>query len=376
MTSVMQKFKRLAVAGLVVGGAFAALPAEAAGTAAGTTILNRAVVNYTVGGVAQTQVNSSPTGNSTPGAGGGADTTFVVDRVVNYTLTTVDTIPVVVTPGQTAQVTTYLLTNTGNGTEGFALGGANLVGGTVLGNTDTIDMTNIKVYYGPDSTSAFNIGTATLGNLDNLAADGARRVFVVADVPVAAANGAGANVSMTARAAVAGTAGATLETATAGADTPGAVDVVLAVAGNTKSSSSAYAVQAPVLTVKKTEVVVSDPVNNTTNPKAIPGAVVEYTITITNGSTTQGAAGVAISDPVAATLALQQGVYNAGASNVSITVGTAATRYCVAEAGADANADGCNFASGTLTVDGASAITLGTTATTNSAVVKFQAKIN
>ena len=36
--------------------------------------------------------------------------------------------------------------------------------------------------------------------------------------------------------------------------------------------------------VKKTSSVVSDPTNNTTNPKRIPGAVVRYTITATNNS--------------------------------------------------------------------------------------------
>lgn len=38
----------------------------------------------------------------------------------------------------------------------------------------------------------------------------------------------------------------------------------------------------PGFTVEKTSVVISDPVNGTHNPKAIPGAVVEYTLLITN----------------------------------------------------------------------------------------------
>lgn len=386
MSLELKRLKRLAIAGLVAGAGLAALPAQAAGTAAGTTITNRAVVNYTVGGVAQTQVNSSPTGNSTPGAAGGADTVFVVDRIVSYTLTVVDTTPVAGTPGQTGLATTYLLTNTGNDKEGFALSAANLVGGTVtLGattNTDVIDMTTatLKVAYGPDATSAYNAGTAVVGNLDNLAADAARRIFVVGDLPAAALNGQGANVRLTAKAAVAGSAGATLETVTAGADTPGSVDVVIAASvlnGTTsqKTADSGYTTTAPSLSVVKTETVISDPVNNTTNPKAIPGAVVEYTVTVTNTGATS-ANGVAFQDPVAGVLALQQGVYNSGASNVTIAVTGSATRFCLAEAGADANADGCSFASGVLTVNPSTPIAIGSTAPNNVATIKYQVKIN
>src|SRR5690606_17771867 len=42
---------------------------------------------------------------------------------------------------------------------------------------------------------------------------------------------------------------------------------------------------------------ISDPFNDTTNPKAIPGAVIEYCILITNGGPTD-ATGVEVSDPI------------------------------------------------------------------------------
>ena len=41
----------------------------------------------------------------------------------------------------------------------------------------------------------------------------------------------------------------------------------------------------PPLQLSKTSVIISDPVNNTVNPKAIPGAIVEYTLTVTNPTT-------------------------------------------------------------------------------------------
>ena len=382
MKSVFKRLDRLAIAGLVLGLGVAAPAAHAGGTPAGTTVTNRAVVTYSVGGVAQTQVNSSPTGNSTAGAGGGADTAFVVDRLVNYTLTAVDTAAIVGSPGQQKLVTTYLLTNTGNDKEGFQLSGANLTGGTVFSgaatNTDTLDVSAITVYYGLDATSPYS-AAAVQGNLDNLAIDGARRIFILADLPVTATNLAGANVRLTAKAAVAGTAGATLEVATSGADTAG-VDVVMASAvasgtGSLKTADSGYSVQAPTLAVQKSEVVISDPVNLAVNPKAIPGATVEYTLTVTNTGAT-AASGVSFADPVGAVLALSQGVYNAGASNVTIAVTGSTTRYCVAETGADANADGCSFSGGTLTVNPSTPIVVGATAPNNVAVIKYRVTIN
>ena len=384
MNSVRKKLKILALAGIALGLTSIALPAGATGTAAGTLINNRAVVSYTVGGTAQTVVNSSPTGNSTPGAGSGfgADTTFVVDRMVNYTLTTVDTTAVVGTPGQTQLVTTFLVTNTGNATESFNAVAANLVGGTVFApaNTDTIDAANIKVYFGPDATTAYNAGTAVAATLaPDIAQDTGKRIFVLADLPLAATNGAGANVRLTVKGATAGSLGATIETATNGADAVGAVDVVIAAAVTTttgtvttsvKTADSGYAVQAPTLTVTKTEAVVTDPVNLTVNPKAIPGATVEYTLTITNNGAV-AANGVSFTDAIAATLALLQNSYTA-TSNISITAG-GPTRYCIAENGTDANTDGCFFSAGVLTVSPATPIVI---AAASSAVVKYRVTIN
>ncbi len=146
MNSVMQHLRRLAGAVSVVGLALATAPALAAGTAAGTSIVNRATVSYSVGGVAQTPIVSSPTGNSTPGLAGGADTAFVVDRVVNYTVSTVDTAPVVTTPGAANVVATFLVTNTGNFDQGFRFTPSNLANGASVftpGSVDDADMAAI-----------------------------------------------------------------------------------------------------------------------------------------------------------------------------------------------------------------------------------------
>ena len=383
MTSVRNKLKILALAGIALGLTAVALPAAATGTAAGTSITNRAVVSYSVGGVAQTVINSSPTGNSTPGVGLGADTAFVVDRLVNFTLTTVDTTAIVGTPGQTSLITTFLVTNTGNSTESYNALAANVLGGTVFTtNIDTIDVANIKVYFGPDATTAYNAGTAVAAALaPDIAQDTGRRIFVLADLPVAATNGAGANVRLSVKAAAATSLGATLETATNAADTAGAVDVVISasvastagsVTTSLKTADSGYAVQAPTLSVAKSEVVISDPVNGLTNPKAIPGATVEYTLSITNTGAV-AANGVSFTDPVSTVLTLLQNTYS-GTNNVSITA-NGTTRFCVAEAGADGNADGCLFSANTLTVNPSTPIVIPSGAN-NVATVKYRVTIN
>jgi len=75
-----------------------------------------------------------------------------------------------------------------------------------------------------------------------------------------------------------------------------------------------------VITVTKSSTVISDPVNGATNPKRIPGAVVEYTVTITNSGDTL-ATGVTLTDDLsgeAATVSFVADSYGAG-SGIRVT---------------------------------------------------------
>ena len=75
------------------------------------------------------------------------------------------------------------------------------------------------------------------------------------------------------------------------------------------------------LTMTKTATLISDPVNGTTNPKYIPGAIVEYAITVTNAGTGPvDLSTVVINDPIASTLATFT-----GANAVTFTDGSPAT---------------------------------------------------
>ena len=92
-------------------------------------------------------------------------------------------------------------------------------------------------------------------------------------------------------------------------------------AGNdaTQSAADQFAVQSASLTVTKTQTVISDGFGSA-SPRAIPNAVVEYTITVANGSTTTAAEGLAISDPIPGATTFQTGLYP-GPSDVAITGG-------------------------------------------------------
>lgn len=349
--------------------------ASAAGTAASTTVDNRATVNYSVGGVAQAPIESSPTGNSNPGAGNGADTSFVVDNRVDLTVTEQSGGATNVSPGQLAVVTSFIVTNDGNAPQGFQLSAANLAGGTVFGQTDNTDVNALRVFV--DNPLVGTVGaydaSDTDVNIDTLNADASQLVFIVADVPLTATNGQYANVRLTARVAQPGTAGATLVVESAGADTAG-VDIVFGDPGRdaTETADDQYAVQSAALTITKSSTLVSDPFNGTTNPKAIPGAVIEYVVTVANtGSLPAG--GVNLADTLDGNLSFLQGQYNGNASDVEIQVGAAPATFCVAEAGADANADGCNRTGQTLSVNPTVAISV---PPAQSATVRFRVTIN
>ncbi|QGN56169.1 hypothetical protein [Novosphingobium sp. Gsoil 351] len=269
-----------------------ASPALAAGTAAGLSVTNTVTVNYQVGGVSQTAQTASDT--------------FTVDRKVNVTVAEVGTTTTTVSPGQAAAVTTFQVTNLSNATLDFALAVAQQTGGAgAHGNTDSFDATNVRIYVDTDSSGTFNAGDILVTYLDELAADASKTVFVVSDIPLGQTTGAVAAVTLTATGRESGTAaaqGAALTETTTGntggmdtvfADGAGASDATRDAAYSAKDD---YTVSAAALTITKRSTLVSDPLNGTTNPKYIPGAVIEYCITVANAAGNASATNVGISD--------------------------------------------------------------------------------
>jgi hypothetical protein len=369
------------VAFAALAGSWSTAHAQSTLTPASTSIENRATVNYSVGGQAQTVIESSPTGNTAPGAGAGENTAFLVDNRVNLTVGELSGNATVTSPGATDTVLAFTVTNTGNAPQGYQLTLSEEVGTTIFGNTDnaTFGLASLQIRVDEDPSTgngtgngAFD-GTETATAIDILNPGFSVTVFVVSPlVPLTLLNGNFTNIVLQAQTAVRNTNGATLETASAGVNDPTTVEVVFADGGNdaTESAADQFAIQSAALTVTKEQTVLDDGFGSA-SPRAIPLALVEYTITIENGSATTAADGIAISDPIPANTTFQTGLYP-GPSDVAIGGGAAAT--CVAETPADTNADGCfRDGGGNLVVGGTA---LGSIAAGGSATVQFRVRIN
>lgn len=328
LTNARTRAIQLSLAAALVLGA--AQPARAVGTAATTSVDNRASITYSVGGVPQTAIESSPTGNSTPGGGAGADTSFLVDDMIDLTVAETGAGYTTVTPATAGQVLEFSLTNTGNATHDFSFSVAAQAGGAgPFGGTDNFDATGLAVFVEDGVNPGYQPVEDTDTWADELTADASVTVYVVGDIPGVQVNGDLAVHVLTARAAVGGGAGVQgadiLTDDGAAADDPALVQTVFAdAAGATDaandgahSAGDGYSVVSAQLTISKTSSVISDPVGGA-NPKAIPGAVVEYTITITNDPAAGApATGITVSDSLdteitAGTIAFDPDTYAAG----------------------------------------------------------------
>jgi uncharacterized repeat protein (TIGR01451 family) len=373
MTTHSGQLRRAMLALLTLSSFSAFQNAYAVGTPADTEVTNRATVVYAVGGVTQDAIESSPDGNSTPGTGAGADTAFVVDNRIDLTVEEVSDAAEVVSPGQNNVAAVFTITNTGNGTQGYQLAASNDVGTTLFGNADNLQMNNLRTFVDSNGNGVYDHGVDAATHVDALTTDADGEtitVFVVSDVPLTASNTSFANVTLTVRVAVPGTNGGTLVVESTGTDDPTQVDVVFADAGRdaTEVASDQYDVNSASLEVTKTATVISDLFNGTTNPKAIPGATVEYAITVNNNGSLS-AQTVRFSDPVPANTTFAASAYGGANQDIQIVNG-ATTTVCSASS---TDADGCSVSGGQLVVDGNARPTI---AAGQTATVRFRVTIN
>ena len=283
---------KLAVAaGLLLASVPAAYAAP--GTAANTTVTNTVNVDYSVGGTPQTQIQ--------------ATRNFKVDRKVNLIVVNDDGAAVDVVPNSTDNVVQFTVTNETNDTLDIRLTATQQVGGTaVYGGTDTITAQNVAIWLEDGTTAGFQSAEDTLVSyIDEIAAGATQVVYIVGDIDAGETNGDIAGVQLTAIAAgdvtTSGTGAYTAtgsamaadlaETNTGSADAATFVDTVFAdtstADGNTAENGQQYArgqfdVVTAAIAVTKTSLVASDPINGASNPKAIPGAVIEYCIDVNN----------------------------------------------------------------------------------------------
>lgn len=328
----------------------------AVGTDPGTDVNNTATVNYDVNGNAQTPINAS------------AD--FVVDRRVDFTVSRMGSGLTPTGLGDTQVFVDFYVTNLSNGDLDFNLLFDQLTNadGDIygIGTADTdVDMNNVSIAVSAaiDTTPGTGDGPApAFGGptfIDDLPEDQSIRVRIYADTPVALANDDIAGLRLNATAAdPTGGPGANLSESASW--NQGLIDNVFAntsgadAGGNaTESNTDGFIIDAAQLVITKTASVFSDPFGS---GRAVPGAVIEYSIEIDNSAGDDSADDISIEDLIDADVTFLNGVYNAGASNVSIFDGVATTTFCNAEAGGvDTNGDGCVFDSpiaDTLTVAG------------------------
>ncbi|MES2453047.1 MAG: hypothetical protein V4610_21035 [Pseudomonadota bacterium] len=292
----MKLIHRLELLGGAAVTALIGTPAFAQETPAGTSIANQASVSYSVGGTPQTSTSNTAT--------------FLVDKKVNLAVAEVGGAATRVAIGSTDQVTTFTVTNLTNSVQDFRLvPGQQTVSIPLLG-TDDFNVNNMRVFVDSNGNGTYDAGVDTATFIDELAPDATVTVFIVANIP----NTQGIHTAIVSLDAIvaagggAGTLGADLvATSLLTPDSPNTVDIVFADGANVLDlprdgqlfAFDAYTIDTAAVTISKTSRVVSDPYNLLVNPKAIPGATVEYCITVSNAGPGI-ATGVSMSDAVPA----------------------------------------------------------------------------
>ncbi|WGL18501.1 hypothetical protein PVT68_09295 [Microbulbifer bruguierae] len=334
----------------------------AAGTAAGTPIKNTASVSYKVDGLDQEAVPSNTA-------------EFIVDRIVDMTLEEDGASYVSTVPGAKNQVTTYTLTNLSNAEIQFGLEADNSAG--IVFNDDK-DGTNIRIFLDDGTTpGSFDAGDTEvtsvnlLGDTDfSASASPQATIYVVIDVPLdnggdLILNGERIEVELTATAKEAGGASLSLGPDADGAYTVLGDDPLLAAGAGQYDgiviAYGAYEVGTASLTVEKSSEVISDPINGTTSPFAIPGAVIEYCIDVSNDGSAE-AQSVILTDALPSEV-----TFATGADQVFETGTGVCSSRTTTHAATEATFDGTDTVTATFTDP---------VAATESVWVSFRVKLN
>jgi uncharacterized repeat protein (TIGR01451 family) len=273
------------IAPLIVASATIAFaePAQAVGTAAGTTISNTATATYTdvIGTVINVPSNKVD---------------IRVDEILDVTVVTADPGDVATLPGATNQILSFTVTNTGNGSEAFRLAAINTIGGDAFDPTTT----SLVIDKSPDGgiTAPNGIYDAgideiyTPGSNDPvLAPDTSVKIFVLSTVPAAATDGQRGQTDLTATAI---TGSGAPGTSFAGRGQGGG-DAVIGTTTALGRDDGFYIVNAATVAFVKSASVL-DPFGGS---RPVPGAIITYTLVATvSGS--GSLANLAATDPVPA----------------------------------------------------------------------------
>jgi uncharacterized repeat protein (TIGR01451 family) len=243
---------------LAAGTLYAAAPALAAHTPAGTVINNGATATYDLPGGGQDTINSNIV-------------SLTVDELLDVGVAWTDGGDVAAAPGATGRVLTYRVTNAGNGSEAFHLNARDNAGG------DDFDPTATSIVLDANANGVYDPGLDTVyvpgGNDPVLAPDGSAVVFVLSSIPAGAANGQRGRIDLV---AVAATGSGAPGTSFAGKGQGGG-DAVVGATGADAEDDGYYAVAAASATFVKSATIV-DPFGGATH---VPGAVITYRLVAT-----------------------------------------------------------------------------------------------
>ncbi|PLX92024.1 MAG: hypothetical protein C0619_06655 [Desulfuromonas sp.] len=268
--------------------------AQAAGTLAGTDITNTATVDYVVD-----TVSISVPSN---------DVTITVAELLNVDVIWRDLTNVIVKPGDTGAPTllTFELTNTGNYDEDFDLTADNT--SVVTDDFDPVDPA--VIYFDANDNDTYDAGTDTLydgTNLPTLTADESIHLFVFSDTPdVGPGDPADGDLGTTRLIAESQTitTGDPAGTAYSNAGYDGTLNAVIGASGATDSDDGIYQVSRVDVTIVKAGAVTDDNLGFG-GTEAVPGATVQYTLTVNViGGTAES---LVINDPIPAEVTYDTG---------------------------------------------------------------------
>jgi len=284
---------------------FAATNAFAGGTAAGTNVQNTFTLNYQVSGTAQPTIDNT-----------GTPTEFTVDRLID--LTVAGTGDTSVAPGALDQELMFTVTNNGNDLQAYNFALVNETGDDF--NTSGLNIT----YYLDNGTGGVCDATDLAGTAyayspgsgdasEDVVADAVLCVVVDGDIPAGPADTDTSQISLVADTLDPVT-GIAVAADTGGNTLTGAAENVLADGSGTAnedpnegdhSSTASYIIASADLTASKgVTVFTQDGSGCTTIPGtpgagdqySVPGACVEYVISVENTGASASATNIAISD--------------------------------------------------------------------------------
>jgi len=276
-----------------------------AATAYDTDIDNTAKLNFSVGGQSQVEVEATDS--------------FKVDRKVDVIVSTTDNSNVIANPGKNvagaySQPLTFKIKNDTNGQQDFKFSATQRSGGATI-DAGVNDNKNFSPIIICDDATCTN-GDITGQNV-SFSSEGITKIYylfaTIADGSTALVSGDASSINFIATAVNDGL--TTDMVQSTGADDKTTVQIVFAdgagsddAANDGKHSEfSAYQVESADLALVKNSCVISDPINNTNNPKRIPGAIIRYTFEVSNTGNFEGSS-VAVTDKLKAALTFGPGV--------------------------------------------------------------------